>query len=74
MQHTKKKSKNVNNERGTVWNAVRAASRQEMTRIQTAEMLFLRAVAGYRLIDIKYSKGVREELRMFFLSTKVKEY
>lgn len=39
-------------------------NRSDKRKIETAEMKFLRSVAGYRLLDKKPSKEIREELNM----------
>ena len=37
-------------------------------------MKFLRHVAGYTLHDKTYSKGIRNELKVFSLIDRIKEY
>jgi hypothetical protein len=41
-----------------------------MRRTETTKMMFLRAAAGYRLIDKRRDKDIREEVRILYLNTK----
>jgi hypothetical protein len=37
-------------------------TKRQKSRLEAAEMRFLRSVAGYRLIDHRRNEGIREEL------------
>jgi hypothetical protein len=39
-------------------------TQEQMRRMETAEMSFLRPVAGYRIIDHKHNENIREEFEI----------
>lgn len=43
-------------------------------KIEVSEMRFLRSVAGYRRTDRQYNETIRDELNIFNLNNKIKEY
>ena len=49
-------------------------TKSQLKKIETAEMEFLRYVAGYTLQDKKYSKDIRNELKIFSLVDRIKQY
>jgi hypothetical protein len=44
------------------------------SRLEAAEMRFLRSVAGYRLIDHRRNEDVREELQIVDINSRIKDY
>jgi hypothetical protein len=46
----------------------------QKSRLEAAEMRFLRSVAGYRLIDHKRNEVIREELQIIDINSRIKDY
>jgi hypothetical protein len=44
------------------------------SRLEAAEMRFLRSVAGYRLIDHRRNEDIREELQIKDINPRIKDY
>jgi hypothetical protein len=45
-----------------------------MSRLEAAEMRFLRSVAGNRLIDHRRNEGIREEIQIIDINSRIKDY
>jgi hypothetical protein len=48
--------------------------KDKKSRLEAAEMRFLRSVAGYGLIDHRRNEDTREELQMFYKNSRIKDY
>jgi hypothetical protein len=46
-------------------------NRSDKKKIESAEMIFLRSVAGYTLLDQKRSTGICSELKIFNLTERI---
>jgi hypothetical protein len=49
-------------------------TKQQLQQVESSEMRFLRSVAGYRRIDKKRNTDIRQNLKIFNLWEKIKEY
>jgi hypothetical protein len=49
-------------------------TKRQKSRPEAAEMHFLRSVAGYRLIDHRRNKDIREELQIMDINSRIKDY
>jgi hypothetical protein len=49
-------------------------TKQQLQQIESSEMRFLRSVAGYRRMDTKINTDIRQNLKIFNLGQKIKEY
>jgi hypothetical protein len=47
---------------------------EQHQQIESSEMRFLRSVAGYRRIDKKRNTDIRQNLKIFNIGDKIKEY
>jgi hypothetical protein len=50
------------------------ARRQKKCRLEAAEMRFLRSVVGYRSIDHRRNKDIREELQIININSRIEGY
>jgi hypothetical protein len=49
-------------------------TKRQKSRLEAAEMRFLRSVAGYRLIDHRRNEDIREELQIIDINSRIKDY
>jgi hypothetical protein len=49
-------------------------TKQQLQQIESSEMRFLRSVAGYRKTDTKRNTDIRQNLKIFSLGQKIREY
>lgn len=49
-------------------------TKQQVERIETAEIRFLRGVAGYTLLDMRRNKGIRNDVKVFNLKEEITKY
>jgi hypothetical protein len=49
-------------------------TKSQKSRLETAEMHFLRSVAGYQLIDHRRDEDIREELQIIDINSRIKGY
>jgi hypothetical protein len=49
-------------------------TKQQLQQIESADMRFLRSVEGYRRIDKKRNADIKQELNIFNLGEKNKQY
>jgi hypothetical protein len=49
-------------------------TRRQKSRLEAAEMRFLRSVAGYRLIYHRRNEDIREELQIIDTNSRTKDY
>jgi hypothetical protein len=49
-------------------------TKQQLQENKSSEMRFLRSVAGYRRIDKKINTDIRQNLKIFNIGGKIKEY
>jgi hypothetical protein len=52
----------------------RTLTKRQKSRLEAAEMRFLRSVAGYRLIDHRRNEDIREELQIIDINSRIKDY
>jgi hypothetical protein len=51
-----------------------ALTKRQESRLEAAEMHFLRSVAGYRLIDHRRNEHIREKLQIMDINSRIKDY
>jgi hypothetical protein len=49
-------------------------TKRQKSRLEAAEMRFLRLLGGYRLIDQRRNEDVREELQIIDINSRIKDY
>jgi hypothetical protein len=49
-------------------------TKRQKSRLEAAEMRFLRSVAGYRLIHRRRNEDIREELQITVINSRIKVY
>jgi hypothetical protein len=49
-------------------------TKRQKSRLEAAEMFFLRSVAGYRLIDHRRNEDIREEIQIIDINSRIKDY
>jgi hypothetical protein len=47
--------------------------KDKKSRLEAAEIRFLRSVAGYRLIDHRRNEGIREELQIIDINSRISD-
>jgi hypothetical protein len=53
---------------------VEHSPKDKKSRLEAAEMRFLRSVAGYRLIDHRCNEDIRYELQIIDINSRNKDY
>jgi hypothetical protein len=48
-------------------------TKRQRSRLEAAEMRFLRSVAGYRLIDYRRNEDIREEIQLIDINSIIKD-
>jgi hypothetical protein len=50
------------------------SAKDKKSRLEAAEMRFLRSAAGYRLIDHRRNEELREEIQIIDINSRIKDY
>jgi hypothetical protein len=51
-----------------------ALTKRQKSRLEAAEMRFLRSAAGYRLIDHRRNEDLREEIQIVDINSRINDY